>query len=75
MSLAKTLHNFVSLQRTQFAGGAYMPPFGMYAIMGPRSAVSEVPVHSNPIAKRSHTSQNDVCATREGGVRNVIIGV
>jgi len=51
--------------QTAFAGGAYMPPFGMYAIMGPRSAVSEVPVHSNPIAKRSHTSQNDVCATRD----------
>jgi hypothetical protein len=41
-----------------------MPPFGMYAIMVPCSPVPRVPVHSRPIAERSHTSQNDVCATR-----------
>jgi hypothetical protein len=42
-----------------------MPPFGMYVIMAPRSAIPGAAVHSSPIAKRSHTSQNDVCATRE----------
>ena len=41
-----------------------MPPFGMYMILAPRSAVPEAPVHPSPIAKRSHTSQNDVGATR-----------
>jgi hypothetical protein len=46
------------------AGGAYMPPFGMYAIMAPRSDIPGASAHSNPIARRSHTSQNDVCATR-----------
>jgi hypothetical protein len=46
------------------AGGAYMPPFGMYAIMAPRIAARRPPVHSNPIAKRSHTSQNDVWSAR-----------
>ena len=38
------------------AGGAYMPPFGMYAITALRSDVSRPPVRSYPIAKRSHTS-------------------
>jgi len=36
-----------------------MPPFGMYVVMASRIAVPGVPVHSSPIAKRSHTSQND----------------
>jgi len=49
------------------AGGAYVPPFGMYAIMAPRIAAPRAPAHSNPIAKRSHTSHNDVCATRGRG--------
>jgi hypothetical protein len=49
---------------TPVAGGAYMPPFGMYAIMAPRIAAPKAPAHSNPIARRSHTSQNDACATR-----------
>jgi hypothetical protein len=40
-----------------------MPPFGMYAIMAPRIAAPRAPVHSNLIARRSHTSQNDVYAT------------
>jgi hypothetical protein len=46
-----------------------MPPFGMYVIMAPRSAIPGAPVHSSPIVEGSHTSQNDVCATREGGSR------
>ena len=46
------------------AGGAYMPPFGMYAIMPPRIAAPRAPVHSGPIAKRSHPSQNDVWSAR-----------
>ena len=41
------------------AGGAYMPPFGMYAIMAPRVAAPRAPVNSNPFDKRSRTSQND----------------
>ena len=36
-----------------------MPPFGMYAMMAPRSAAPRAPEHSNPIAKRSHTSHGD----------------
>jgi hypothetical protein len=48
------------------AGGASMPPFGMYAIMAPGIAAPRAPAHANPIAKRSHTSQNDVSATRDG---------
>ena len=53
-----------------YAGGAYMPPFGMYAIMTPRSAVPWAAVHSNPIAERSHTSQNDH-KTMHGAIRHV----
>jgi hypothetical protein len=34
-----------------------MPPLCMYVVMAPRSTVPGAPVHSNPIAKRSHTSQ------------------
>jgi hypothetical protein len=46
-------------------GGAYMPPFGMYAFMAPRTASPRAPVHSSPIGKRWHTPQNDVYATRQ----------
>ena len=51
-------------QHAAIAGGAYMPPFGMYAIMPPRIAAPRAPVHSGPIAKRSHPSQNDVWSAR-----------
>jgi hypothetical protein len=44
-----------------------MPPFGIYAIMTPRIAAPRAPVNPNAIAKRSHTSQNDICATRRQG--------
>jgi hypothetical protein len=43
-----------------------MPPFGMYAITAPRLAAPRAPAHSNPTARKSHTSQNDVDATRRG---------
>ena len=46
------------------AGGAYVPPLGVYETMTPRSAAPGAQVHPYPIAKRSHASQNDVCATR-----------
>jgi hypothetical protein len=46
------------------AGGAYVLPLGVYGIMAPRIAAPRAPAHHNPIAKRSHTSQNDVRATR-----------
>jgi hypothetical protein len=46
------------------ACGGYLPPFRMYLIMACRTAIHGAPVRSGSIAKRSHTSQNDVCATR-----------
>ena len=48
-----------------------MPPFGMYATMPARIAGPRGLVHSNPISKRSHTSQrscekNNLTPRRQG---------
>jgi len=46
------------------AGGADMSPIGMCMITALRGAVPGAPVHSSPIAKRWHASENDVGAAR-----------